>query len=267
MPAKKQKTSADNAIVTDESKNTATTRISNLAKKDQMVVDMKMQYGAAVVKLFLQQLATIRAEFEIRLGISSACKFLSGVSLEYSDQLLRLVTSDAPDKTVHVDYSIVYYYNDDVRVIQMLEADCKTKLGKALYEHGGKLMTSDWTHVDQNALYDLRFTLKREVELTAAEIDNFFAYSPVLRSVRVRARRKVQFTDLCFELHFTETWVSTTEENVMLLKDTQNADLGRHSHEIELETQANADPRVIFQHAVQLLGQGSSGVLHLTPVF
>jgi hypothetical protein len=274
------------------SKPITTTKHSKLAKKDNMVIDVKMNFGAGLTQIFLQQLKTsleqgINAEFEIRLGetMSSEKGFQAGVAPEFFRHMLSLVRSKHNETKCNEEqkneifWTILHYYADRVRAIQALKFDGKSKEGPCRYEKGGTLNKLDFKHVETCGLYDLRFNLKRESILSAAEIDDFFAQQWKLQSVRIKAGESFLFSALGFRIDFTEAWLGKSEDQAWKLKngtltheEHQKLPPNAHTFEIEMEIVPQTttiideiNPRVIFQQAVQLLGQGAPGVLYLSP--
>lgn len=270
------------STLTSTSTSTISTRYPKLAKKDHMVIDVKMQYGAALVSLMLQELQFhSNAELEVRIGeVVVNENFHSGVPSEFYSHMLQLVASTANVAVEQPTYTMVCYYEGKVRAIQPLKSDCKTKDGKLQYEKGGRISKLDFVQVEQCGLHDLRFSIKEETELTSSELDTFFSTLPRIQSVRIKTRQSFRFPELGFKIDFTEAWLGKTEDQVNKLKAgiVESSDAKSHTYEIELEVlkakindqnntnTTNVDARVIFQQAIQLLGQGAPGVLYLSPL-
>jgi len=248
-----------------------------LAKKDQMVIGVKMQYGAALISVLLQQMEHQKnAELEVRLGEVINGVFRSGVAREFYSQMFQLVVAASnniaaaaatTEQNYATQYTMIFYYSGQVRGIQKLDAEKKTKVGKMRYEVGGRLAKLDFVHAESCGLHALRVNVKREVELTGNALDEFFAAGPKLESVRIKATCSVLHQNSRFD--FTEAWLAKTEDQVMKLYLAQANDPSplAHTYEIELEAiTKSVCPQAFFQQAVQLLGVGPTGALHLSPL-
>jgi hypothetical protein len=284
------------------------TKLSKLAKKDLLAIDIKIQYGSALVQTMLQEwrnycLNGNTAELEIRVGELMEGKFHSSVFTQYFEQMLTLVraqiaspgsqgSSAEYDLSKKIDVwseSIIFYYTENVRAIQNFKTNTpgaertRTKEGKIRYEKSAPLNKIDFQQSTECGLHDLRFGLKSETPMTNEQIDEFFSHQPKLLSVRFKSRQTYNFPAVGFKIDFTDVYLAKTEDQVMKLvalsansskegksvvSAAQEVDgQNEHTKQIEMEvTDMNANAGVIFQHAIQLLGQGSSGVLYLSPV-
>jgi hypothetical protein len=260
--------------------STVNVKHSKLAKKDQMLIDTKMLYGAGLMQILLTQLRfSPNSELELHIGTHTDGVFHSGVSQEFFDHFMQLLhkslmqSEGSEYKSVDFEdkwnYSMVYYYDEKVRGIQLLKNDAKTKEGPSLYERGGRLCKIDFIQkVESSGLYDLRFNLKREQKLTATEIDEFFSHQPKLQSVRLKAQQSYEFPKLGYKIDLSKVWLGNSEDQAIKLKAglIDNEKLCTREIELEIVDSNGADANVYFQQCIHMLGQGALGVLHLSPV-